>query len=234
MFVVVNYNICMNDVNIGEVIVHGVAFDLKNFAAVRNMDLNELYATVPRLFDLLEERQIDFVLVGGIAMLVYVEGRNTQDIDLIVSPEALDKLPELVVDERNLEFARAKLGDLQIDLLFTANKLFDKVRREHVELRRSADREIPCATVEGLLLLKLFALPSLYRQGRFDRASIAESDATALIANYHPDMEPIFSELAKHVLESDLLEVHKIVGEIQDRIARSPGRFGKSEDSAGE
>lgn len=221
----------MNDVNIGEVIVYGVAFDLKNFAAVRNMDLNELYATVPRLFDLLDEREIEFVLVGGIAMLVYVEGRNTQDIDLIVSPDALDQLPEFVVDERNSEFARTRLGDLQVDFLFTDNKLFDKVRREHVELQRTANREIPCATVEGLLLLKLFALPSLYRQGRFDRASIAESDATALIANYHPDMERIFTELAKHVLESDLLEIRKIVAEIQDRIARSPGRFGGGESA---
>lgn len=36
-----------------------------------------LIETVSRFFSLLRERQIDYVLVGGIALLQYVEGRNT-------------------------------------------------------------------------------------------------------------------------------------------------------------
>ena len=82
-------------VNIGEVIVHGIVFDPKNGERLRTMDLNKLLESIPRLFDLLEERQIEYVLVGGIAMLVYVEGRNTQDIDLIVARKDLEKLPEI-------------------------------------------------------------------------------------------------------------------------------------------
>jgi len=74
-------------VNVGEVIVHGVVFDPKNGDRVRAMDLNEIFDSVPKLFDLfdlfdlLDQRDIDYVLVGGIAMLAYVDGRNTQDIN---------------------------------------------------------------------------------------------------------------------------------------------------------
>ena len=70
-------------VNIGEVIVHGIVFDPKNSEALRSMDLSNLLESIPQLFDLLDERDINYVLVGGIAMLAYVKGRNTQDIDLI-------------------------------------------------------------------------------------------------------------------------------------------------------
>ena len=47
------------------------------------MNPDILIETVSRFFSLLSERQIDYVLVGGIALLQYVEGRNTEDIDLI-------------------------------------------------------------------------------------------------------------------------------------------------------
>ena len=93
-------------VNIGEVIAHGIIFDPKNGERLHTMDFNKLIESIPRLFDLLEERQVDYALVGGIAMLVYVEGRNTQDIDLIVAKKDLEKLPEIVISEENLECAR--------------------------------------------------------------------------------------------------------------------------------
>src|SRR5277367_5217342 len=41
------------------------------------------------LFHLLDERKLLYLLVGGMAMLIYVEGRNTKDIDLIISVESL-------------------------------------------------------------------------------------------------------------------------------------------------
>jgi hypothetical protein len=45
---------------------------------------DSLIQTVERLFTLLREREIEFVLVGGVALLQYIEGRNTEDIDLIM------------------------------------------------------------------------------------------------------------------------------------------------------
>ena len=38
-----------------------------------------LFQAVDRLFGLLEHRKIAYVLVGGIALLQYVDGRNTED-----------------------------------------------------------------------------------------------------------------------------------------------------------
>lgn len=223
----------MNEVNIAEVIVHGVAFDPKNYADVKSMDLNELYQSVPRLFDLLEEREIDFALVGGIAMLVYVEGRNTQDVDLIVSPSALEKLPEVIVEDRQGDFVRARLGNLQVDLLLASNALFDKVRRNYTQPRTAGDREIRCATVEGLLLLKLFALPSLYGQGNFDRVELYERDIAMLVRDYQPDVEPLLAELSKHLLESEVTEIRNILADVRQRIERSKRRFAFEEERHG-
>ncbi len=218
----------MNDVNISEVIVHGVAFDLKNSDRIQDIDLNDLYRAIPELFDLLEDREVPFALVGGIALLVYVDGRNTQDINLILNADDLAKLPELIIEERNDEFARAKFGELQVDVLFTTNALFETVQRQHLAMRQAGGREIACASVEGLLLLKLFALPSLYRQGNLDRVRLYENDVAQLLAKYETDMQPIHAELSHHVLESDLAEIKRIVADIQQRNAEATRRFGKS------
>jgi len=218
-----------NVVNISEVILNGIVFDPKNSKALKHMDFEKLIESIPRLFELLEQRKIDYALIGGIAMLVYVDGRNTQDVDIIIATDGLDRLPEIKIDERNPEFARGWLGELRVDLLFTNNKLFKKVLSDHVAERDFVERKVTCATAEGLLLLKLFALPSLYRQVRFDRVRIYENDVAELMEHYSPKTPPIFDELAKHVLPSDLEEIRNIVREIEERIARSRKRFGNGQ-----
>ena len=136
------------------------------------MNADTLPQTVARLFALLHKRQIDYLLVGGVALLQYVKGRNTQDIDLIMALPSLKKLPEVQISSEDADFARGKYGELQIDILLTRNPVFEKVRRQYAVTRPFAERDIPCATVEGLLLLKLYALPSLYRQADFARVGI--------------------------------------------------------------
>lgn len=214
-----------NQVDIREVIAHGLIFDPKNSEALRTMDLSNVLRSIPRLFELLEQRRVDYVLVGGIAMLVYVRGRNTQDIDLIVSADGLARLPEIRILDRKGEFARGSLGPLQVDLFLTDNALFEKVRRRHTVRQQFAEREVSCASVEGLLLLKLFALPSLYRQAQFDRVELYERDVAMLVRQFEPDLDPIFAELGEHLPESDLGEVRSIVRDIQDRITKAKGRF---------
>jgi len=216
-------------VNIGEVIVNGIVFDPKNGERLRTMDLNDLMQSIPRLFDLLDEREVPYVLVGGIAMLVYVEGRNTQDIDLVIAKKDLQKLPEIAIDESNVDFARGWLKDLRVDFLFTKNKLFQCVLRDFSTQTHFVDRDIPCATVEGLILLKLFALPSLYRQGRFDRVRTYQKDIADLLEKFLPDPQPLLKELAKHMLPSDIRELDEIVAKIQSDIAESRKRFGQSQ-----
>jgi hypothetical protein len=107
--------------------------------------------------------------------------------------------------------------------------LFDKVRKSHITTKRFVERDIPCATVEGLLLLKLYALPSLYRQGRFEKVELYERDVSTLIRIYGPSTAPLFAELGKHMLPSDVEEIRRIVAEIEDRIARQSQRFRPAE-----
>jgi hypothetical protein len=59
------------------------------------MNSDFLIETVARFFALLRERKIEYVLVDGIALLQYVEGRNTERFDLIMAVSALERLPEL-------------------------------------------------------------------------------------------------------------------------------------------
>ena len=184
------------------------------------MNADSLLTQVERLFDLLDSRKADYVLVGGIALLTYVEGRNTQDIDLIMALPSLEKLPEIKIESQDMYFAHGKFGELQIDVLLTKNPLFAKVGKEYTTTKQFMDRNIRCATVEGLILLKLFALPSLYRQGSFERVGICENDIATLMNAFNPKMGPLFKELGKHLNKDDMAEAQKIVTDIETRIER--------------
>ena len=192
------------------------------------MNADSLLAQVEQLFNLLESRKVDYVLVGGIALLTYVEGRNTQDIDLIMAPSSLAKLPEINIESQDMHFARGKFGELQIDILLTKNPLFARVEKDFTTTKQFMDRTIRCATVDGLILLKLFALPSLYhqacpepcRRGSFERVGIYENDIATLMNAFKPKMEPLFAELSKHLNETDMAEARKIISDIEKRIQR--------------
>jgi hypothetical protein len=205
-------------VHIGEVIRNAVLFNPTNRQDVRmNSDILE---TVARFFSLLRERQIDYVLVGGIALLQYVEGRNTEDIDLIMAVSALEHLSELKLETRDVDFARTRFEDLKVDVLLTSNPLFDEVRRHYTTSKRFVEQDIPCATVEGLMLLKLYDLPSLYRQGNFTRVGLYENDIATLMYAHKPSITPLLTELTRFLDLSDLAQIRQIVDEIQLRISR--------------
>ena len=184
------------------------------------MNADSLLTQVERLFTLLDSRKVDYVLVGGIALLTYVEGRNTQDIDLIMALPSLTKLPEIKIENQDMYFARGKFGELQIDILLTKNPLFAKVEKNYTTTKPFMDRKIRCATVEGLLLLKLFALPSIYHQGSFERVGIYENDIATLMYTFNPKMELLFTELKKHLNETDMTEARKIIADAETRIQR--------------
>lgn len=206
-------------IHIGNVIRNAVVFDFKKSRGEAVTDDN-LIQTVDELFKLLDERRVDYLLVGGIAVLQYTEGRNTQDIDLIMAVSSLDRIPEIEVIERNPDFIRGRFKSLQIDLLLTTNPLFDRVMTDYATKQNFIERSISCATVEGLLLLKLYALPSLYRQGSFARVGIYENDVATLLQLYRPDVAPLLDELKKHLNDTDFASVSEIVDEIRQRITR--------------
>ncbi len=208
-----------DDVQIGEVVRNAITFNINNWRDGL-MSTDNLFESIERLFSLLEERKIEYLLVGGIALLKYVEGRNTDDIALIMALSSLRNLPEIEVTSENEDFVSGKLGNLKIDVLLTRNKLFDKIRLQHATTLEFGKREIPCATIEGLLLLKLYALPSLYRQGKFARVNLYEGDIAALLEAYEPDLEPLFEVLSNHLSGSDLESVREIVRDIEQRLTR--------------
>jgi hypothetical protein len=205
--------------HIGQVIRNAVLFNPGSQPG-RQMNSDFLIETVARFFVLLRERQIDYALVGGIALLQYVEGRNTEDIDLIMAVSALERLPELKIETRDADFARGKFGELKVDVLLTNNPVFDEVRRHYTSIQRFVEQDIPCATVEGLILLKLYALPSLYRQRNFSRVGLYENDVATLMQAHQPPIDPLLTELSRHLDDSDLMQVKQIVTEIQHRITR--------------
>ena len=204
---------------IGYVIRNAVIFNAKNWIGGM-MNSDSLIQSVQDLFTVLDQRKINYVLVGGIALLHYVDGRNTQDLDLLMALSALQKLPELKISSQDLYFVRADYGELQIDVLLTQNPLFKKVHSKYSKVQRFLDRNIPIATVEGLLLLKLYALPSLYRQGNFSRVGIYEYDVATLLHDYQPNISVLLTELSKYVNETDFAEINNIVADIQNRISR--------------
>lgn len=215
-------------VHIGKVIQNAVIFNFKNLRE-DTVNSETLLQSVARLFTLLKEREIEYLLVGGIALLQYIEGRNTEDIDLIMALASLKNLPEIEITSEDTNFARGQFGELQIDFLLTRNRLFEKVRKEYATTQYFVEQEIPCATVEGLLLLKLYALPSLYRQGNFARVGIYENDIATLIYSYQPKLEPLLDELTEYLSDTDVIAVGEIVSEIEQRI----DRFGKGFGSKG-
>jgi len=211
-------------VHIGEVIRNAVVFDFKNWAGDSTLaNSDTLVQAVQRLFALLDERGVDYVLVGGVALLTYVEGRNTRDIDLIMALSSLERLPEIKVQSQERDFARGEFEGLQVDILLTRNRLFAEVRRKHVTKQKLMEREISTATVEGLLLLKLYALPALYRQGNFAKVGLYENDVATLMHYYRPAMAPLFETLERMLGEGDVAELREIVKEIEQRLARFRG-----------
>lgn len=186
-------------------------------------------AAVEALFDLLEERKTPYLLVGGLAVLHYVGGRNTRDIDLLMPSRAFDQLAELMVTERNADFARATFRGVVVDALFTRNRLFEMVRKRHATTLQHGQRTIPCATVEGLILMKLYALPSLYRQGRTGRtrALAFQGDIADLHWSYRPDMERLLDLIEPHVSPLDVGELREIAAEIVAKVEQFEGRFGR-------
>ena len=175
------------------------------------------------LFRLLEERRAPYLLAGGLAMLTYVNGRNTRDVDLLMPVESLREIPELEIRDRRDFFARAQFRSVPVDLLFTFNPVFQMVAEKFATRRRFVELEIPTVTVEGLIVLKLYALPSLYRQFDWDRIYLYEGDIKSLLARHKPPVEPLFQLLEPHLLATDLTELRKIVSLEQERIARAEG-----------
>lgn len=98
------------------------------------------------------------------------------------------------------------------------NALFNEVLTNHAESRTLLGTPIQCATPRGIILLKLFALPSLYRQGNIDRAATYETDILRLLLHQPADAESLLLPLHPHMTQSDINALRNILADIQHRI----------------
>jgi hypothetical protein len=222
------------DFRIGDVLHDAWAFDPKLWRGSRMGVAEDFSPAVALLFELLAARRVEYAVAGGMAMLKFLEGRNTKDLDLLMTPRGLEALPEIEVRARDGHFVRGSFAEVSVDLLPTSDPLFANVLRSHVAPQRFDDlprQPVPCATVEGLLLLKLYALPSLYRQGELLRVGLYENDVASLLHVYRPEIEPVIEELAEHLTASDLGEVRRLVPELRRRFER---RFSRTSDEVSE
>ena len=196
---------------IDEIIEHGIVFNL-----FKEATMDDIRGQVRSLFADLRKANIDYVLVGGVAMLSYVEVRNTQDVDLIINPKHLKKI-NWQATLQDKDFGKATYHELRVDLLLTTNPLFAYVSQHERTLISFDDHEVVCATRAGMLLLKLYALPSLYRQGNLVRAALYEADIFALQQGVDVDEERLLAILSKHLPAHDVEELRRILREQRER-----------------
>jgi hypothetical protein len=186
---------------------------------------DNLSRAVVALFDQLAAQEIDYLLVGGLALLRYIDGRNTEDVDLIVAAPDLKRLEGLTIEDQERDFVRARFRDLRVGFLLARNPIFDYVRRRHVDRFTFRGRMIPCSTVEGLVLLKFYALPFLYRQCLFDKVALYETDLMMLLQAHSVEMDPIFDMLQTHLSAGDTETLRDIHREIAEKIETRHRRF---------
>lgn len=184
------------------------------------MNADSLYANVDALFALLEEKRIPHVLVGGLAMLFHADSRNTEDVDLIVALPDPSVLNGLVIEEQNEWFAKATFGEVRVDLLLMTNPFFAHVAAQHVETRTWREHTVRVATAEGLLLLKLYALPSLYRQEQIARATLYESDIALLLLAHPAEDAQILAALQPYMIDSDIRALAHVLDDVRRRLGR--------------
>ena len=77
--------------------------------------------------------------------------------------------------------------------------------------------------MKGFVLLKLYALPPLYRQGDAQRIALYETDVLMLAQRYRPDIRPLLETLRPFVDAGQLQSLSEIVGDIERRISRMGG-----------
>lgn len=203
--------------NIPDIISNAWQFNLTKGATMNTTELNQ---DAEHFLEALRIYQIDSVLVGGLAMLNYVAGRNTEDMDLLVVPKSLDVLPAFTIHDENLFFARANYKNLQIDLRYTTQPLFDYIYKNERQSAEYDGTHLEVATVQGLMLLKLFALPSLYRQGDFAKVGLYENDVATLLQHYQPDRALLKEILQTYLSADEYTEIEHILEELQQRIHR--------------
>ena len=131
------------------------AFNIRNWKNGFEVEYDMLPELVIKFLNLLEDKQVDFCIVGGIAYLAYIQDRNTKDLDILISVTELEKILDYVeITNKDVNFTNTKFEGMSIDFLKTSNSLFDYVKEHEVTTYDFIEGKYPVATVNGLVLMQ--------------------------------------------------------------------------------
>ena len=180
------------------------------------------------LIEHLDRQNANYALVGGVALIAATENaRPTVDIDFLTSTSAFANLPEAELISQDDNFARYQLPDgTYIDLRLVSNPVFKAALENYAKVVQLGKLSVRSLSLEGLFALKLYAMPSLYRQGNFAKFSIYESDSfRLLLENREIDCDRALKIAALDLLPLDVAEMQTIIQEQQEKVANLDSRF---------
>ncbi len=168
---------------------------------------------------LLESRDIEYALVGGAALLTMDDcQRPTDDFNFIIDRADIDQISELIQESSDRNFGRYSYQGTQIDALYKDNPIFDYVIRNCLDSAVIEGKKIVRATPEGIILLKLYALPSLYQQKQQRRAVTYENDILGLLLqSVEVNFEKVLKVLSGELVPSQTDELGNILKDCQHR-----------------
>lgn len=120
-------------------------------------------ATLFSTLDALEEAQVSYALIGGIAASGLGRPRSTQDIDIFVRPEDAEGVLALLAargfrtEETNPTWLfKAFKDDVLVDIVFRSEGgfYFDDEVREHAQRILYHGRQVPIVSAEDFILIK--------------------------------------------------------------------------------
>lgn len=150
--------------------------------------------TTAELLTLLNERPVEYVVVGGMAMQQYLPERRTKDLDMIMTIPEVKRLPEVRFVRRFVHFAHGFYNEMAVDALLTSNPIFEFVRCQHKSVGSFHGQPMSCVSVEGMYFLKSYALTSIHQKSLWHKLAQAEEDLLGLLQHYPMALEP-FADL---------------------------------------
>ena len=190
------------------------AFNIQNWRDGFPIDYDMLPELVIKFLNLLEEKQVDFCIVGGIAYLAYIQDRNTKDLDILISVTELEKIIGYVeVTNKDVNFTNASFEGMQIDFLKTSNSLFEYVKEYETTNYNFSEGLYPIAAVNGLILMRFDAIIDFYQKENFNRAIFYERDLQVLTLNFDVDWEHIWKISKQFFTDGQISEFKKMIAE---------------------
>ncbi len=175
-----------------------------------------------KLIELLENKGIDYALVGGVAMMALApNARATDDCDFIGRQSDFESVSELSKVSSDKNFGRYRHNATIVDTLFVENPVFAYALKHYQADCVIADKKIRSLSPSGIALLKLYALPSLYLQSQHIRVATYEQDLEILfIVDPEIDQDALLKFLSKHLADSQITELKNTCEDIRRKLSR--------------